>query len=218
MKRKCHNCGMLFVTYPSRVKRGEGKFCSNKCANKHRGNPFEKNGNWKGGRYVLSDGYIGICTGGGKYRREHDLVMEKHIGRRLLPWENVHHINEDKTDNRLENLALMTASDHAYLHQHGSRKTEWVSCRCLGCGKTFERRKREADLHPNTYCTRNCYKKNANNDSYGHFNPSPATSKGSGRPGPEQRPGGPPSGRPSMGRPSVPTGYAQKKRRGGKGV
>ena len=44
------------------------------------------------------------------------LVMEAHLGRYLLPNEEVHHLNKDKTDDRIENLFLTTHAEHAKIH------------------------------------------------------------------------------------------------------
>jgi hypothetical protein len=89
-----------------------------------------KHWNSKGGRVIEpSKGYVLVKShdhpykGANEYVREHRLVMERHIGRHLLPTEIVHHINNDRTDNRIENLMLFSSnSEHA--KHHGRIKKE----------------------------------------------------------------------------------------------
>jgi len=48
-------------------------------------------------------------------------VLEKHLGRHLNPSEVVHHINDKKHDNRIENLVLF--GNHS---QHAKFETKFV--------------------------------------------------------------------------------------------
>lgn len=51
----------------------------------------------------------------GKQIYYHRWVMEQHLGRKLNRNEVVHHINGDPHDNRIENLQIMSQSDHMKL-------------------------------------------------------------------------------------------------------
>jgi len=50
------------------------------------------------------------------YILEHRLVIEKQLGRYLLPNEKVHHINGDITNNSPENLVVLTHREHLRKH------------------------------------------------------------------------------------------------------
>lgn len=92
-------------------------------------NVKEKNPRWKGGEITRTDGYILIRLGsfprghkGKKYDLKHRIVIEQHIGRRLLRSEIVHHLNGDKKDNRVENLEIITQAEHAKKHDPERKK------------------------------------------------------------------------------------------------
>lgn len=77
----------------------------------------EKHPMWKG-KANVTGGYVAIklpnhpdanCGG---YVLEHRLVMEKVLGRRLESFEEVHHRNGIKNDNKKENLELVLKTKH----------------------------------------------------------------------------------------------------------
>lgn len=94
------------------------------CQNKFQRGP--NHSTWKGGRVLDGAGYVLIYypdhpKSRGNKIQEHVAVMEDHLGRRLLPKEEVHHKNGIKSDNRLENLELWSTS-----HPAGQRVVDKV--------------------------------------------------------------------------------------------
>lgn len=115
MKRTCEHCGAAFDVVPAEVKRGNGKFCSREC------------GKWsprrlvRGGRAIDSNGYVyvnGRLAGSSRENtREHVVVAERAFGKALPTKVVVHHFNDNRSDNRNDNLVIcQDQSYHMLLH------------------------------------------------------------------------------------------------------
>lgn len=118
----CVVCGVEFL---KRSWRPDIRHCSPSCAGKNRSIGADKRVTKKNGaRHVNPQGYVNVwCERRGRYIGEHRMVMERAFGRDLESWEQVHHINGDRSDNRLENLQLR-------VRNHGAGQVP--RCRCCG--------------------------------------------------------------------------------------
>ena len=128
------------------------------------------NPNWNGG-IKMNHGYVykwckdhPFANKDG-YVYEHRIVLEKKLGRFLNPEEKVHHLNHIKTDNRPENLDLVSnnrehilkfhrgniveAWKKAPLHNLNGRWSQFYDS-CKECGTTSKRHEGRG------YC-RSCY-------------------------------------------------------------
>lgn len=99
VEHTCDACGIIFKVVPSARKKGRAVYCSMSCASR-----ANRKGTGKGWK-VGNDGYVYSYLNQKKIL-QHRIVMEGFLGRKLSLDENVHHINGDKSDNRIENLEL----------------------------------------------------------------------------------------------------------------
>lgn len=104
--RKCPECGGTF-----RPLKAASTYCSIPCARKKNGGHNRKDESW----WINQKGYReGRVTVDGEKRRvkEHRLVAGRIAGRPLLPDEDVHHRDGDKTNNVPENLEVLPHAEH----------------------------------------------------------------------------------------------------------
>ena len=83
----------------------------------------------------------------------HRVIMENPLGRLLEKDEIVHHLDENKHNNAIENLQVMDSREHNRMHSSTGRTL--VELVCPFCGKTFSREPR-AVQGKMSFCSRSC--------------------------------------------------------------
>ncbi len=112
--KECESCGKTFQPVTASI-----RFCTRQCYYDSCGHRYAAgHGYW---RIKVPKGTPG-ADGNGRML-EHRYVMQESLGRPLTQKEVVHHLNGDRGDNRLENLALAKV-----YHGKGQR------FRCRACG------------------------------------------------------------------------------------
>ena len=145
-KKNCMTCGVVFYPRLVQIVNGHGNYCSVKCF--HDG--YERKERSKESRKKSSEaikssekfqatikrglekpnaleisirgGYRWIFNSEGKKVAEHKYLIELIIGRKLTKNEVVHHKDRNKLNNDIDNLQLMTRSEHTKEHANDENR------------------------------------------------------------------------------------------------
>jgi len=115
--------------YKKAYKYGLRKSAEIEYKNRSEARRREKSSNWNGGIRSTSHGYKQVLmpthqrADSSGYVMEHILVWERISGQPIPSGCCVHHLNEDKTDNRPENLCLMGIGAHTAHHHRGATRS-----------------------------------------------------------------------------------------------
>ena len=93
----------------------------------------------------------------GRYVYEHQSVWWQNTKEVVQDGYLVHHINENKHDNRFENLEISTISKHSRQH---AKVAEYISCECGWCKCKFSLKQSVYRTRTKTkdkvFCSRSC--------------------------------------------------------------
>ena len=118
------------------------------------------------GPYTRPDGRKHICIMHDDGKRQTKsyprYLIEQHLGRELSCDETVDHINNDYTDDRLENLQILTRKENSkkeMVREHRQRK--YVTFECPVCGSEATKPENQIKHNRNMgkagpFCSRSC--------------------------------------------------------------
>ena len=111
--------------------------------------------------YFKKDGRVFVELKSGKLTSYARFKMERHLGRKLGPDEEVDHIDDDRSNNHISNLQVLTPAEN----QAKSNHKGWTDCICPTCGVSFQAETRRIKFnqtkrgYKGPYCSRHCFDK-----------------------------------------------------------
>ncbi len=137
----CNYCGKEFHKKPSQIAKNTGKlgiFCSTLCLAETKRIAYEgdKNPNYKG-KNTDTDGYRTVSPSARKslghtMKRLHQVVCCEVLGVKTIPLGlHVHHRDCNPMNNVPENLAVLSISDHKWIHKQFGVAPLWAYSRGL---------------------------------------------------------------------------------------
>lgn len=118
----------------------------------------------------MNNQYKLTFTGNRRGRYEHRMIMETYLKRKLSFNEDVHHLNGNKKDNRIENLIVLTKSEHGKYHSdkyYAIHRYTALPKKCELCGNEYSYKSKmgKKAFEKMRFCSISCCIKNARSNS-----------------------------------------------------